>query len=271
MVTLPTRTATGSPPVPLTDEQKYLFDTRGWLLFPGVLAPDEIEAMRAFSYRLHDDPATVPLDQRSPVAGPLQPLIDHPVLVGFMNAFVAHGPLATEQGYGFRLEGTFLTIRRNGHDNYRPHGGSGLFNPHGNSHHYFCQPGVVNSALTRAVWELNPVRKGDGGTVFLTGSHKAAFPPPRSVIEDRHSPLWDDYECPAGSLLVFTEAICHSGARWINPDTDRVAVFHCYNTVGAKWHRWEPAPEVVAVMPPLRRSLFRGVYCESNAVLPDAG
>ena len=35
---LPTKNADGEPIVELTDEQKYLFDTRGWLLVPGLLA-----------------------------------------------------------------------------------------------------------------------------------------------------------------------------------------------------------------------------------------
>ena len=34
---LPTKNADGEPVVELTDEQKYLFDTRGWLLVPGLL------------------------------------------------------------------------------------------------------------------------------------------------------------------------------------------------------------------------------------------
>lgn len=141
-----------------------------------------------------------------------------------------------------------------------------MFNYHGNSHHYGCRPGVVNAALTRVVWELNPVRKGEGGTVFLTGSHKAAFPAPKSVWDDRHSPHWEDYDCPAGSALIFTEAISHSGALWTNGEWDRVAVFNCYNTVGAKWHEWQPHAELLADMPPLRQSLYRGVYCERNEV-----
>ena len=43
---LPAHNADGEPVVELTDEQKYLFDVRGWLLVPGVLSDDEIEAMR---------------------------------------------------------------------------------------------------------------------------------------------------------------------------------------------------------------------------------
>lgn len=262
---LPARNADGLPAVELTDEQKYILDTKGWLLMPSVLTDAEIAEMRAFCYRLHCDRESVPLSERSSIGGPLQKLTDHPAIVGFMNEFVAHKWLATEAGYGFRLEGTFLTIRAKGANNFSPHGGGGLFTFPGNSHTYSCYPGAANSGLTRAVWELNPVEKGRGGTLFLTGSHKAAFPPPKS-IQAPDSPLWETYSCPAGSLLFFTEAITHTGAEWRHPDVERVAIFNCYNTINAKWHAWNPHPELLAAMPPLRQSLFRAVHAENNAV-----
>jgi hypothetical protein len=262
---LPEKNADGLPAVELTEEQKYVLDTKGWLVIPGVLTDAEVEEMRAFCYRLHRDRASIPIHERSPIGGPLQKLTDHPVILGFMNEFVAHPGLATEQGCGFRLENSFLTIRSQGHDNFRPHGGSGMFNFPGNSHVYCCRPGAANSGLTRAVWELNPVERGDGGTMFLTGSHKAAFKPPRST-ESPDSPLWETYRCPAGSLIFFTEALTHTGARWTNGERDRVAIFNCYNTINSKWHEWEPHPELLAAMPPLRQTLFRPVYAQNNAV-----
>jgi hypothetical protein len=267
MSTLPSLTSDGTPPVPLTEEQKFLFDMRGWLLIPGLLTEAQCTEMREFCYRLRDDKENLPVLHRSSIGGPLETLCDHPALVGFMNEFVGLNYLASEHGYGFRMDGSFMTIRRNGDDNYRPHGGGGFFNFPGNSHQYNAYPGRANAALTRAVWELNPVRKGDGGTLFLSGSHKAAFPMPASIRDDRESVWWEDYECPAGSLLLFTEAITHSGARWTNPDLDRIAIFNCYNAVNAKWHKWQPSEERIAAMPPLRRSLFRGVYCEDNRVI----
>ena len=40
------------PQAPLTEEQRFLFDTRGWLLIPGVLGESEVQEMREFCYRL---------------------------------------------------------------------------------------------------------------------------------------------------------------------------------------------------------------------------
>ena len=79
--------ADGKPVVPLTQEQKYLFDKNGWLLVPGVLTESEIEEMRDFCYRLKDDPEPIPQHHRSTYGGPLEKLTDHPVVVAFGNEF----------------------------------------------------------------------------------------------------------------------------------------------------------------------------------------
>ncbi len=264
-LTLPRQNANGLAPVELTEEQKYLFDTRGWLLVPGVLSEAEMTEMRDFCYRLRNDPASLPASQRSSLGGPLLSLIDHPVVVGFMNEFVADPWIWSENGYGFRMESSFLALRKAGDTNWGPHGGSGLDSHGYNSHLYRQRHNSVFAGLSRAVWELNPVKKGDGGTKFLTGSHKAAFDMPASA-QDENSPLWEDYDCPAGSLLFFTEAITHTGTRWTNPEVDRVAVFNCYNTIGSRWHQWAPAPEALAEMSPKHQSLFRQVCCDNNQV-----
>ena len=43
----PTTNAENLPAIPLTEDQRYVFDTRGWLLVPGVLSESEIQEMRS--------------------------------------------------------------------------------------------------------------------------------------------------------------------------------------------------------------------------------
>src|SRR5207245_10557733 len=74
---------------------------------------------------------------------------------------------------------------------------------------YQCNGGRIYSALTRVVWELNPVEKGMGGTQFLSGSHKAKFPYPPSILEP-DNPMMESYQCPAGSVFIFTESLLHA-------------------------------------------------------------
>jgi hypothetical protein len=256
---LPAVTSSGATPIPLTEEQKYLFDLKGWLLFPSAIDEATAGAVRDHIYRLHNDRDSLPVQEQHTYGGIAQELLDHPVIVGALNELLAYQPLAAEDCYGFRFDGCHSTIRKAGDDNFRPHGGGGLHNLGGNSHVYRHQPGRVFSGLTRIVWELNEVGPGDGSTRFLSGSHKAAFTRPPSTNE-RDCKLFESYTCPAGSLVIFTEALCHTGTVWNNTERDRVAIFTCYNTINEKWHKGGPSREVIATMPPLRQTLFRGVW-----------
>ena len=263
---LPLKNADGEPVVEPTQEQKYIFDTRGWLLLPGVLGEDEVEEMREFALRLHRDPESLPEHERSCVAGPLQRLTDHPVVVGLLNEFLAHPHMSSASCYGFRMESSGLRYRSSAPDErgeFCPHNGSGFFRFAVDSHHYQCIPGKAFSGLTRVVWELAPVKKGQGGTMLATGSHKAAYSAPESV-QDPDSKVWETYGCPAGSLLFFTEALAHSTAPWTVEEGPRVAIFNLYNSVGSRWGPWQPAAELLEQMPAMRRTLFRGTYCAGN-------
>lgn len=188
-------------------------------------------------------------------------LLDHPVVAGVLNEVLSNQGLADENTYGFRFDHTGLQHRKKGGPNeegqWRPHGGGGYFNFRQNSHIYQMEKGRVHSGLTRVVWELNPVTKQSGGTRFLSGSHKAAFIPPAELMEV-DAELFEVYECPAGSAIIFSEAMCHSAHPWMD-DVDRMALFTCYDTVNAKWGTERTPPEVVMSLPPKRRTLFRAV------------
>ena len=261
---MPATNADSETIVEPTQEEKYLFDTRGWHLWPGVLGADDIEEMREFALRVKDDPESLAEHERCFVAGPLQRLADHPVVVGFLNEFLAHPHLSSESCYGFRMEGAGLR-HRDGDDpgEFKPHNGGGFFRFANDSHHYQSIPGKSFSGLTRVVWELAPVKKGQGGTLLGTGSHKAAYTAPPSV-QDPNSAFWETYECPAGSLLIFTEGLAHSTSPWTNTSNDRVAMFNLYNSIGSRWSSWQPPEQLIDEMPAMRQTLFRGTYVGGN-------
>ncbi|HIB88922.1 TPA: hypothetical protein EYN09_12765 [Candidatus Poribacteria bacterium] len=266
-IDLPRTNAESKPVIELTPEQRYLFDTQGWLLIPGLLSEDEVDQMRAFCYRIHQQPESLPEAQRCTIAGPLEQLTDHPFIVGFMNEFLAHPDLSSQDCYGFRMESSSLTIRSTGEGTVGPHNGHGLMRLPGDSHNYRCIPGQARSSLTCVVWELNEVEYGCGGTLLISGSHKATYLAPESV-QNPNSPLWVTYGCPAGSLLIFAESTTHSASPWKSAERDRVAIFSRYNYVNSKWHKWEPHPELLESFPPKRRTLFRPVHVEGNLVSP---
>ena len=91
-------------PVPMTPEQKFFFDLRGWILLPSVLSASEIEEMKAEVYA----------GARHSYQGALQNLLDHPTLVGILNEILADERFIFDDCYGFRCENSVTTVRKPG-------------------------------------------------------------------------------------------------------------------------------------------------------------
>ena len=266
--------STSTTPIPMTEEQKFFFDLKGWILVPSVLSDSEIEEMKAEVYAaVKPDYQGKNSDIRQGYQGKLAELLDHPAVVGILNEILTEPPFVGDDYYGFRCENSFLMVREPGWKSTVK--GTGL--PHvvrppqqANAMRYQVQGGKIFAGLTRVVWELEEVKAGYGGTSFLSGSHKAHFNyggPDRYRPNISESPweesLYDaleDYSCPPGSMLVFTESLIHAANDWTNPDNRRCAVFNCYNSIWAQWHRLNLDHEVIDKMPPKRQSLFRGAW-----------
>ena len=265
-----TRTnADGVPVTVPTQKQKYDFDRNGWVLIPNVLSDTDITEMRGFCQRLHEVPEHLPAPERCALGGPLQKLADHPVIVGFLNEFLAYPPAASEDCYGFRLEETAAFFGNPAALTEGPsglHKGNGLFRLPGDSHLYRCVPGRGWSGLTRAIWELTEVTTETNNIRFITGSHKAAYPIP-AALQAPNSEVWETYECPPGSLFLFTESMTQTQVPVSG--VERVSILNLYNTVASRWSNWLPPPQLLESMPPKRQTLFREAYAGGNVVNGD--
>lgn len=256
--------APSSDTIPMTDEQKFFFDLQGWILLPSVLSAEQVESMKAAVYG----------GEKNAWESPLQELLDHPAITGILGEILAEDPFVNDEAWAFRCESSFTTVRPPGWekstrgDNGMPH----VVRPpqQANAMRYQVAGGKIFAGLTRVVWELEEVKAGQGGTTFLSGSHKAHFPyggPDRWRPNIGESP-WEqsmrdamaEYSCPAGSVVIFTESLVHAANDWTNPDNARCAVFQCYNSLWAQWHRTNIPHETVEAMPPKRRTLFRGTW-----------
>jgi len=234
--------------IEMTDEQKFLFDVKGWLLLKGVLSPEECEAIRRHLYAGGDT-----------FSGPAGELLDHPAVTGVLNEILSDCKLNKEH-WNFRCENSFVTIRKNGWlpgTTSTPH----VVKPPQSAGpmSFTCHNGRMYSGLTRVVWELNPVEHGDGGTLFLSGTHKSNFPFPPSILKNDNENL-ESYSCPEGSVFIFSESLLHASTAWKSTKYDRVSIFSAYNSVWAQWHKLNLDPTKIASMPRKRQSLFRGVY-----------
>lgn len=241
----------------LSEEQRFLFDLKGYLVIPNVFGEAETAAMREQVYHITHATGKLPPHERTVPGGASEVVLRNPQVKAALNTLI---------GPDVRLDNQFVVWRNMGTgDAQGAHQGGPERNPH---FHYHVSDGRIYSALTRMVVELNPVGKQDGGTVFLAGSHKANFHIPASIKtkrEDMYAPLFDSYECPAGSIVLFSENTCHAGPVWNNPDHPRAAILFAFNHVGARWHRHHNvAPEVIDGLGPEAKWFFRDVWPWDN-------
>ena len=273
-------TRVASVGVPMSAEQLYRFDTEGYLVIPAVLSGEECAVLRDFVHALRtDDGASLDPLQRYSHSGPANFLLDHPVLVGILEAIVVGenhnldadsegtlsgggitaedmpGFLRSDTSYPFRLDGSFAQIKHAGERGNIPH----AYPRVGPLFGYSCHNRKIYSGLTRVVWELNAVGEDDQATLVAPGSHKSNFVTPASMLM-HDSPNMVSYSCPEGSIVLFTEALTHAGGTWRNESKPRMAIFNAYSPVMAQYHRQNTPTEVIEAMPLKRRSLFRGVW-----------
>ena len=122
-------------------------------------------------------------------------LIDHPKVIDVLHEII---------GPEIRLEAAGCVWRKKGQSHGELHGGGPrqidpIFG-------YRVQNGRIHAGMVRVIFELSGVNKGDGGTHFIVGSHKANFPMHEahlSLKEGRRSPFLMTYECPAGQRTIF--------------------------------------------------------------------
>ena len=152
--------------LPMSDYEKFLFDLKGFLVIPSVLTDREIAIARDHIETYMKTPESLPERHRSPISGPTEFLIDHPRVMGILQEVI------DPDRERIRLESVFISGRsaeKTGNE-WRPHVGGTNLHP---SFSFRFHNGRIYSAMTRIVWELNEVKKGQGGTCLVPGSHKA--------------------------------------------------------------------------------------------------
>ncbi len=157
----------------MTEEQKFFFDLRGWILLPAVLSQADIDEMKKEVY----DGA------KNSYEGSLQKLLDHPAIVGILTELLAEPTFVSDDYYSFRCEGSFTTVRPSGWtltENAKVKGGTAT--PHvvrppqqANAMRYQVEGNKIFAGLTRVVWELEEVKAGQGGYYFSQRITQSAF------------------------------------------------------------------------------------------------
>ena len=231
----------------MSDDERFWFDTNGFLILRNVFSSTDVAAMReAIDARVDSSAqaertgalrltrANGPLSGdgvtgRRDVAGFLgwpkgrrekfREVLSHPRLAPYLHELL---------GPGYRLDHNPLLIQQApGAEGFEMHGGAmtddGKRNwPLG----YAVHDGEMRCELLAVTVALTPVKEGEGGFVVVRGSHKSAFPAPKSVKgyetaqEHGYSPVLN-----AGDVVLFSEATTHGTLAWRGEEERRTLIY----------------------------------------------
>ncbi|MCL4505964.1 MAG: phytanoyl-CoA dioxygenase family protein, partial [Chloroflexi bacterium] len=103
------------------------------------------------------------------------------------------------------------------------------------SQYFHFQDGRMYNGLTVVAYNLRDVNPGDGGTGCVPGSHQSNYPYPNDWRElDHLQPFMRAITGPAGSAIIFTEALTHGTLPW-KGQGERRTIFYKYSPHPVSW------------------------------------
>lgn len=214
----------------MTANERYLFDLQGYLVVPNALDTAQLAALNAeMDARLEAD---VSPDSRTHRFGSLlrwgpayRALIDHPPIFPYLEELL---------GAEFRLDHEYADVIRSGKGPIGTtlHGGGTPFSSHS---YYRYENGRMHNGLLVAAYNLMDVNPGDGGFAAVPGSHKSNYPFPDEWRElEGAQPFVNAVTGPAGTAILFTEALTHGTLPWRGMH-ERRTLFYKYSPHAVSW------------------------------------
>ena len=255
--------------ISLTPAQRLHFDIYGYVLLENALTSDEVGRMKDALHRMRADQN---LESKRGYAH----LSDHYVKMGnlveydpALLEYAAHRklvPLVEEVvGGKVRLEETEAIINRKDPDVDVNELYKRRYNParfhRGTQHGWgtYIEQNKFHSIFVKTLTYLTDVGPDDGGTCVIPGSHRLTW----SAEEMINAALSDDelihqIEATAGSTLLFTESLFHSGTA-IRSDKERTILIAGYTPpMLREWPGHEVGLEFIETLPEDIKPLISG-------------
>ncbi len=233
---------------------RYLFDLQGYLTVPDALSTEAVEelneAVDGMAEREIGPEETAHrwfhLLARSRA---FRALIDNPPVLPILEELL---------GKEFRLDHEYVDLIRSGMGPIGSglHGGAVPFRP---IEYYWSGGGQLHSGLVVVAYNLKNVGPDDGGFACVPGSHKSTFAYP-----DDWKDLSDPHPCvravcgPAGSAIVFTEALEHGTLPWRGRDERRTVFYKTDHVQLARIGLWTPASATTGMAVRRSHMLYAG-------------
>ena len=226
----------------LSFEQRYLFDTFGYLVIESALTPNQIETLRNTIQNATEQFPPVPQNE-----GPLhwnsvwRDLLDLETITPVLEEIIGnHGTRESRAARGMQYLPTFRIDHINVHTHVKKgfkggtlHGG---WKGTGGSQFSSYHDGRFYNGLISVSFELYDTHANDGGFACIPGSHKGNLPLPddlRDLSKNIH-PAVKRIPAKAGDAIVFTEALTHGTLPWESQET-RKTVFYKFSPHSSTW------------------------------------
>jgi ectoine hydroxylase len=232
-------------PGPLTDAERFMFESAGYLVIPGALSPAETEACLAAGRRAHAATGGAwrqigHLYESEPA---IEGLLDHPSVLPKVRALL---------GDHFIIQSTWCTMQ--------PAGGSaGGYHQDGSSVYEFRRlaPATPLVQLRVGYYLTDQSEEGMGNMVMIPGSHNVSTTLPKSVVPDTADLPISEVICgKPGDALLFHQGVYHRTGRNLM-DFDRYTMHVVYSP---PWlipsDRFGNDPAFMVRTTPLRRALL---------------
>ncbi len=237
----------------MKDHERYLFDLQGYLVVPEALTAEQITKLNSV---LDEHVASeCPPGMRTHRFVPLldwskdyRDLIDNPAVTPYLSELL---------GDQFRLDHVYLDVIRAGKGpiGTRLHGGAVPFNP---THYFRFQDGTMHNGLSVVAYNLKDVGPEDGGFGCVPGSHKSNYPFPDEWKEmEEPGSLVERVTGPAGTAILFTEALTHGTLPWTGAD-ERRTIFFKYSPHPLSWSAHYLDPEDYEDLTDSQRAILEG-------------
>ncbi len=217
----------------MTDEQRFLFDTRGYFIIPDVLSEHQIETLKATIKNSTEQFPPVPQSE-----GPLhwhrlwRDLLDLPHLSPILEEIIGNPRRVPDAMPSFRLDHINVhTHVAKGFKGGMLHGGwntvTGFFR---------YDNGRFYNGLTTVSFELYDTAPNDGGFACIPGSHKGnvAMPEGWADLSQGIPEAVARVAATPGDAIIFTEALIHGTLPW-TVDSPRTTVFYKFSPHALTW------------------------------------
>ncbi len=239
--------------------QQYLFDVQGYLVIENVLNAEELAALNR-----HIDEQQLPIPGKVQRFGsapggagflqwgqPFCDLLDHPKIMPILR-FRLGDCFRLDRIYGMYME---AGMPRGGlHADYGATAPTAKAQP---GEYYSFRDNEIHNGFVVVTWNLADTGPEHGGFCCIPGSHKSNYKLPQQIAAaPEDAPCVVIPNAPAGSAILFTEALTHGTAAW-NSKHQRRSLLYKYCVSHIAWTSRRVAPPEEIALTARQNILFR--------------